>query len=141
MTLGVAFQHRLVLYVVGDILGREQRQPDTGKQAGRLLPPESEVKVHPVHEGLEDNFLAGHIQVVGGDNGLQLTGRQQQELLVADDLLKVVLRVLASAVAQLNAGLRVREEPDTDAVGGMEELAKEDAAGVYDGWQLEQARR
>ncbi len=56
VTLRIAFQHRLILDEVGDILGREQRQPHAGQQAGRLGPPGGQVKIHPVHEGLEAVF-------------------------------------------------------------------------------------
>ena len=139
MTLRVVLQYRLILDVVGDVLWRKERESDASEKSRGLVSPVGEVEVQPLDQGLEDDLLARHVEVVGGEEVLQLLCWQQHELLVLGHLDEVVLRELTSKVAQLEARLSVCKEPDADAVGRVEELLEERAAGFDDRRQLEQA--
>ena len=125
--------------MVGDILWGEERETDTGKQSRRFVTTVGEVEVEPLDQGLEDDLLAGNVEVVRGEEVLQLLRRQQHELLVLRHLDEVVLRELACKVPQLQAGLSISKKTDANAVGRVEQLLEECTAGLDDGGQLEEA--
>ena len=45
VTFRIVLEDGLVLDVVGDILGSEEGQPDTGQQLGGLVPPGEKVEI------------------------------------------------------------------------------------------------
>ena len=116
VTLGVIFQHRLILDVVCDILGRQQGEPHAGQELGAGGLPVLKIKVDPGYEGLEDQLLTRNIQIIGGEKLDELVSGEKEELLVLDHLEEVVLSELPRRVSELDAGLGVCEQSYSDAV-------------------------
>ena len=53
VTFRIVLEDGLVLDVVGDILGSEEGQADTGQQLGGLVTPGEKVEIQPLDQGLQ----------------------------------------------------------------------------------------
>lgn len=72
-------------------LWRKKRQSDKGQKQPEVLLSILDVVAHPHHQGLENGFLVGDVDVITGEQLNYLRGGEQQKLLVLNDLQEVFL--------------------------------------------------
>lgn len=72
-------------------LWRKKRQSDEGQKQPEVLLSVLDVMAHPHHQGLENGFLVGDVDVITGEQLHYLGRGEQQKLLVLNDLQEVFL--------------------------------------------------
>ena len=109
---------------------RKEVAADGGEQVLEFGAADVLLMAHPEQHGLVHLRLAAHVELVALDDLYQLTGRQVHELLLLAHRAEVLVHVLTCFLVQVVATVHVRKVGDADAVGRVELVLEEGAAGL-----------